>query len=201
MKRETLRIANLKKATRRAGYKKVYEPPTPHHPPPPCKEVFRIKWPWWNTEENKNTNNNSQTEDSQRKSPTMNQSNWKGTPQKPLWQEQSLHNAERTKSLRRRVLIEGLAKSSQKQHSENTDKWHLCEPGSFSYSESPRTPPLEGTSLHQWNNSVERPWGILSLFTIVCEITLPQAVNVTCGLPPKSTLQREIETLRNDQPE
>ena len=25
--------------------------------------------------------------------------------------------------------------------------------------------PLEGTSLHRWNNSVERPWGILSLFT------------------------------------
>ena len=37
-----------------------------------------------------------------------------------------------TKSLRRRVLIEkGLAKSSKKQHSENTDKWHLCKAGSF----------------------------------------------------------------------
>ena len=68
--------------------------------------------------------------------------------------------------LRRRVLIEeGLTKSSEKQHSENTDKWHLCKAGSFSYGESPRTPPLEGTSLHRWNNSVERPWGILSLFT------------------------------------
>ena len=37
---------------------------------------------------------------------------------------------------------------------------HLYEAGHFSYSESPRTPPLEGTSLHRWNNSVERPWGI-----------------------------------------
>ena len=37
---------------------------------------------------------------------------------------------------------------------------HLYEEGHFSYSESPRTPPLEGTSLHRWNNSVERPWGI-----------------------------------------
>ena len=56
----------------------------------------------------------------------------------------------KTKPLRRRVLIEeGLAKSSKKQHSENTDKWHLCETGSFSYGESPRTPPLEGTSLHR----------------------------------------------------
>ena len=59
----------------------------------------------------------------------------------------------------------GLAKSSKKQHSENTDKWHFCKAGSFSYGESPRTHPLEGTSLHRWNNSVERPWGILSLFT------------------------------------
>ena len=72
----------------------------------------------------------------------------------------------RTKQLRRRVPIEeGLAKSSKKQHLENTDRWHLCKTGGFSYGESPRTPPLEGTSLHRWNNSVERPWGILSLFT------------------------------------
>ena len=35
----------------------------------------------------------------------------------------------------------------------------------FSYGESTRTPPLEGTSLHRRNSSVERPWGILSLFT------------------------------------
>ncbi len=55
-----------------------------------------------------------------------------------------------TKPLRRRVLIEeGLAKSSEQQHSENTDKWQLCKAGSFSYGESPWTPPLEGTSLHR----------------------------------------------------
>ena len=47
----------------------------------------------------------------------------------------------------------------------HTCMWHPCEAGHFSYGESPRTPPLEGTSLHRWNNSVERPWGILSLFT------------------------------------
>ena len=70
------------------------------------------------------------------------------------------------RTLRRRVLIEeDLAKSSKMQHLENKDKWHFCKAGSFSYSESPRTPPLEGTSLHRRNNSVERPWGILSLFT------------------------------------
>ena len=48
-------------------------------------------------------------------------------------------------------------KSTKKQKLENTDMWHLCKAGSFSYGESPRTPPLEGTSLHRWNNSVERP--------------------------------------------
>ena len=82
----------------------------------------------------------------------------------------------RTKPRRRRVLTEeGLAKSSKKQHSVNTDKWHLCKAGGFkaggfSYGESPWTPPLEGTSLHRWNNSVERPWGILSLFTTCLQL-------------------------------
>ena len=63
-----------------------------------------------------------------------------------------------------------LPKSSKKQCSENTDKWHLCKAGGFSYGESPPTPPLEGTSLHRWNNSVERPWGILSLFTTCLQV-------------------------------
>ena len=53
------------------------------------------------------------------------------------------------------------------------DKWHPCKAGSLSYGESPRTPPLEGTSLHQWNNSVERPWGILSLFTTCLQVQSP----------------------------
>ena len=42
--------------------------------------------------------------------------------------------------------------------------------GRFSYGESLQTPPLEGTSLHRWSNSVERPWGILSLLTTCCQI-------------------------------
>ena len=54
-----------------------------------------------------------------------------------------------TKPLSRRVLIKkGLAKSSKKQHSENTDKWHFCKADNFSYGESQRTPPLKGTSIH-----------------------------------------------------
>ena len=56
-----------------------------------------------------------------------------------------------------------------------TDKWYLCQTGSFSYGESPRTPPREGTSLHRRNNSVERPGGDLEpvyhLFMIFSEIT------------------------------
>ena len=87
----------------------------------------------------------------------------------------------RTKPLRRRVLIEeGPAKSSKKQHSENTDKWYLCNAGSFSYSESLWTPPLEGTSLHWWNNDVGRPWGILSLFTTCLQLW----VKLNCHLLP-----------------
>ena len=48
--------ANQNKTTRRAGYKKVYEPPPPAPHP---KEAFRIKGALWNAEQNKNTNNNS----------------------------------------------------------------------------------------------------------------------------------------------
>ena len=33
------------------------------------------------------------------------------------------------------------------------DKWHLCKDSSFSYGESPRTPPLEGTSLQMQSHT------------------------------------------------
>ena len=93
-----------------------------------------------------------------------------------------------TKPLRRRVLIdEGLAESSKKQHSENTDMWHLCKAGSF-HTVNHRGPlPLK--ELHSTGETIVwRDPGDLEpvhhLFTIVCEITLPQAV--TCGLLPKT---------------
>ena len=54
----------------------------------------------------------------------------------------------------------------------------------FSYGESPRTPPLEGTSLHRRNISVERPWGILSLFT-TC---LPLWAKSSCHASPTQEL-------------
>ena len=101
-----------------------------------------------------------------------------------------------TKQLWRRVLIEeDLAKSSKKQHSENTDKWHLCKAGSFSYGESPRTPPLEGTSLHRWNNSVERPWGILSLFTTCLQLWVKSHCHLLPHLqnmPQKAVEKKEV---------
>ena len=157
--RETLGNANQNKTTT-AERKKVSEKKK--------KEAFRIKGTLSNAKQSKNTHNNSHIEDGQRKSPKMNQSNCKGA----LWKT-TLRRTEpytmlkrTTKPLRRRVLTEECpAKRSKKQHSQNTDKWHLRKAGSFSYGELPRTPPFEGTSLHRWNNSVERPWGILSLFT------------------------------------
>ena len=55
--------------------------------------------------------------------------------------------------LRRRVLVEeGPAISSKKQHLENTDMWHICKAGSFSYSESLWTLPLR--ELHSTNETL-----------------------------------------------
>ena len=55
---------------------------------------------------------------------------------------------------------------------------HLCEAGRCSFGESPRSPPLENTSLHRRNNNVNRPWGILSLFT---KVSSPcQSLTQTC---------------------
>ena len=69
----------------------------------------------------------------------------------------------------------------------DTDKWRHCKSGSFSYGESPQTPPLEGTSLHRWNNSVERPWGILSLFTTCLQIPV--------SLPWQKLWHRQVASL------
>ena len=101
-----------------------------------------------------------------------------------------------TKPLRRRVLIEEvLERSSNKQHFENTDKCYLCKAGSFSYSESLWTPPLEGTSLHRWNNDVERPWGILSLFTTCLRLWVKSHCHLLPHLqnmPPKAVEKKEV---------
>ena len=100
MKRQIPGNANQNKTTRRAGYKKVYDPPPPPFPLLP-KEAFRIKGAWWNAEQNKKTNNNSWIEESYRKSQKMNKSNWKGALWKQLWEEQSLKTAKKNKTTKK----------------------------------------------------------------------------------------------------
>ena len=58
----------------------------------------------------------------------------------------------------------------------------------FSYGESPRTPPLEGTSLHRRNISVERPWGILSLFTACLPLWVKSSHQRRCLVSPTQEL-------------
>jgi len=58
----------------------------------------------------------------------------------------------------------------------------------FSYGESPRTPPLEGTSLHRRNINVERPWGILSLFTACLPLWVKSSRQSRCHVSPTQEL-------------
>ena len=58
----------------------------------------------------------------------------------------------------------------------------------FSYGELPRTPPLEGTSLHRRNISVERPWGILSLFTACLPLWVKSSRQSRCHASPTQEL-------------
>ena len=60
--------------------------------------------------------------------------------------------------------------------------------GRFSYGESPCTPPLGGTSLHWWNNSVERPWVILNLFTTCSPVIQSPCLNLDWK---RSTTEKE----------
>ncbi len=64
----------------------------------------------------------------------------------------------------------------------------LCKAGRFSYGESSRTPPLEGTSLHRRNISVERPWGILSLFTTCLPLWVKSSHQSRCHTSPTQEL-------------
>ena len=65
----------------------------------------------------------------------------------------------------------------------------LCKAGRFSYGEPPRTPPLEGTSLHRRNISVERPWGILSLFTTRLPLWVKPSRQSRCHVSPTQELR------------
>ena len=74
----------------------------------------------------------------------------------------------------------------------------------FSYGESPRTPPLEGTSLHRRNISVERPWGILSLFTACLPLWVKSSRQSRCHVSPTQELiacilRRQCSPARNNR--
>ena len=161
-------------------------PPPPHLLP---KEAFRSKGAWWNAEQNKNTNSNSYIAEGQRKSPKMNQSNWKGALQKPLWEEQPYKMLKRTtKPLRRRVFIEeGTAESSKKQHSENTDKWHLCHVKQVVFRTVNHRGPLPLRELHSTGETIvwRDPGGSWACLPPVYKCNHPATVCDTCGIHPK----------------
>ena len=64
----------------------------------------------------------------------------------------------------------------------------------FSYGESLRTPPLEGTSLHRRSFSVERPWGILSQLTTCLTLWVKSSHQSHCHVSPTQELRACILT-------
>ena len=119
----------------------------------------------------------------------MNQSNWKGALQKPLWEEQPYKMLKRTtKPLRRRVLIEeGTAKISKKQHSENTDKWHLCHVKQVVFRTVNHRGPLPLKELHSTGETIvwRDPGGSWACLPPVYKCNHPATVCDTCGIHPE----------------
>ena len=97
-----------------------------------------------------------------------------------------------------------IKKKRKKEYTEETVKMsRLCKAGLssfffffffffFCYGELPWTPPLEGTSLHRRNNSVERPWGILSLFTTCLPLWVKSSRQSRCHVSPTQELIARI---------
>ena len=80
-------------------------------------------------------------------------------------------------------------RQKKKKDIESQSKCHVfVKQVCFSYGESPRTPPLEGTSLHRRNISVERPWGILSLFTTCLPLWVKSSHQCRCHASPTQEL-------------
>ena len=119
----------------------------------------------------------------------MNQSNWKGALQKPLWEEQPYKMLKRTtKPQRRRVLIEeGTAKISKKQHSENTDKWHLCHVKQVVFRMVNHRGPLPLKELHSTGETIvwRDPGGSWACLPPVYKCNHPATVCDTCGIHPE----------------
>ena len=87
-------------------------------------------------------------------------------------------------SMRKRQRKEKKKKTLKRQSKCHVFVKQVC----FSYGESPRTPPLEGTSLHRRNISVERPWGILSLFTACLPLWVKSSHQRRCLVSPTQEL-------------
>ena len=109
---------------------------------------------------------------SSKRNKTTKKNSWvnKDLTKSPKWkcfeEKEAVQNAIKNRTTKNWV-EEDLSKFPMKKRKtlERQSKCHVfVKQVCFSYGESPRTPPLEGTSLHRRNISVERPWGILSLF-------------------------------------
>ena len=91
-------------------------------------------------------------------------------------------------------------KNKNKKTLKKQSKWYVfVKQVCFSYGESPRTPPLEGTSLHRRNISVERPWGILSLFTASLPLCVKSSHQSRCHASP--TLKKKKKKKNQNQKE
>ena len=106
------------------------------------------------------------------------------------------------KSTTRRRQANYLTEKKKKKTLKRQSKCHVyVKQVYFSYGESPRTPPLEGTSLHRRNISVERPWGILSLFTTCLPLWVKSSHQSRCHVSTTqelraSTLRRQCSSAR-----
>ena len=96
----------------------------------------------------------------------------------------ALHNAKKhrtTKNWVEEELSKFPIKNILKRKLKRQSKCHVfVKQVCFSYGESPRTPPLGGTSLHRRNISVERPWGILSLFMTCLPLWVKSSHQIRC---------------------
>ncbi len=111
------------------------------------------------------------------------------SPKKKCFEENgAVQNAIKNRTTKNWV-EEELSKTEIKRTLKRQSKCHVfVKQVCFSYGESPRTPPLEGTSLHRRNISVERPWGILSLFTTRLPLWVKSSHQSHCHESPTQEL-------------
>ena len=109
-----------------------------------------------------------------------------------------------TKPLRRRVLIEeGTAESSKKQHSENTDKWHLCHVKQVVFPTVNHRGPLPLRELHSTSETIvwRDPGGSWACLPPVYSWVWnhPATGCDMCTTPEKHTKKRETPRKANQK--